>query len=172
MNQQRYSRSPVPRRAGLPQPIINQAYSDDMIDSDDYENDVYDDAWPPPAPRSAIRYTTTQEAAPVIVSGNRRYVLHSRLPQPPQQNIPQPRPPSRPQPQVQPRPQPRPQLQAQPEDEEEIPQPRPRSRRRVHWSLVFGIGMVAMLGLWVLGNMLISWWNTTQDDWHYGRPII
>jgi hypothetical protein len=43
-------------------------------------------------------------------------------------------------------------------------------RHRVHWSLIFGIGMVAMLSLWVLGNMLVNWWNITQDDIHYGRP--
>ena len=30
--------------------------------------------------------------------------------------------------------------------------------------------MIAMLALWVLGTMLVNWWNVTQDDWHYGRP--
>jgi hypothetical protein len=30
--------------------------------------------------------------------------------------------------------------------------------------------MIAMFVLWVLGNMLINWWNVTQDDIHYGRP--
>ncbi len=47
---------------------------------------------------------------------------------------------------------------------------RPRRRHRVHWSFVFGVGMVAMLGLWVLGNMALHWWQVTQDDFHYGRP--
>jgi hypothetical protein len=59
-----------------------------------------------------------------------------------------------------------PQQTTYPQREEEPP----RQRRRVHWSLIFGIGMVAMLTLWVLGNMLINWWNMTLDDWHYGRP--
>jgi len=36
--------------------------------------------------------------------------------------------------------------------------------------LIFGIGMLAMLTLWVLGSMLVNWWTVTQDDWHYGRP--
>ena len=27
-----------------------------------------------------------------------------------------------------------------------------------------------MFVLWILGNMLINWWNVTQDDIHYGRP--
>src|SRR5437868_5927914 len=102
MNQQRYTRNPVPRRAGLQQPTYNQTYSDSMIDADDYEEE-YDDQWPPPTPRSAVRYTTEQ---PVVISGNRKYVLHSRLPQPTRQDVPQPRPPSRPQPQMQQRPQP------------------------------------------------------------------
>jgi len=35
---------------------------------------------------------------------------------------------------------------------------------------ILGCGMVAMLALWVLGSMLLNWWQTTQDDWHYGRP--
>jgi hypothetical protein len=46
----------------------------------------------------------------------------------------------------------------------------PPPKRKVHWSLIFGIGMVAMLSLWVLGSMLLTWWKVTQDDWHYGRP--
>jgi hypothetical protein len=61
---------------------------------------------------------------------------------------------------------PPPQPQRTIQEEEEAPRP----RRRIHWSLIFGIGMAAMLILWVLGNMLVAWWNVTQDDWHYGRP--
>ncbi len=45
-----------------------------------------------------------------------------------------------------------------------------RPRRRVHWSLILGTGMMLMFVLWILGNMLINWWNVTQDDIHYGRP--
>jgi len=52
------------------------------------DEDVYDDVWPPPTPRSAIRYqgvTTGQQ--PVIYSGKRKYVLHETPPQqtPPRQ---------------------------------------------------------------------------------------
>jgi hypothetical protein len=42
----------------------------------------------------------------------------------------------------------------------------------VHWLLIFGVGMLAMLALWTLGSMLVNWWSVTQDDWHYGRPRI
>src|SRR5437588_13088115 len=46
----------------------------------------------------------------------------------------------------------------------------PLPKRNVHWSLIFGIGMVAMLALWLLGSMVLTWWNVTLDDCHYGRP--
>jgi hypothetical protein len=105
------------------------------------ETEEYDDVLPPLYPRSAIKYTTTQAPPPVIKSGNRQYVIQNS---PPRQT----------------------QRTTQPQEEED----QPRHRRRVHWSLVFGVGMFAMLSLWVLGNIVISWWNVTQDDWHYGRP--
>lgn len=46
----------------------------------------------------------------------------------------------------------------------------PHARSRAHWMLIFGIGMMAMLALWVLGSLLVNWWTLAQDDWHYGRP--
>src|SRR2546427_11775285 len=46
----------------------------------------------------------------------------------------------------------------------------PRQRRRIHPLLVLGTGMMLMFGLWELGNMVVNWWNVTQDDFHYGRP--
>jgi hypothetical protein len=55
---------------------------------------------------------------------------------------------------------------------EDIPQARTvRKRRgiglRAHPFLYLGVGMLA---LWVVLSALVSWWNTTQDDWKYGRP--
>jgi hypothetical protein len=110
------------------------------------ETDEYEDEWPPPTPRSAIRYTTAPPS-PVIKNGNRRYVIHN-TPPPQLRRIAQP----------------------QDDDEEDEPLPRPRHRRRAHWSLIFGVGMVAMLALWVAGSIALHWWQVTQDDWHYGRP--
>ncbi len=43
---------------------------------------------------------------------------------------------------------------------------------RGHPLAYLGIGMMVMLVLWTLLTMAISWWNTTWDDLHYGRPII
>ncbi len=40
----------------------------------------------------------------------------------------------------------------------------------MHWLLVFGVGMLAMLALWAGLSMLGSWWQLHQDDAIYGRP--
>jgi hypothetical protein len=47
--------------------------------------------------------------------------------------------------------------------------------KRISWQgahplLYLGVGMIAMLALWTLLTSAISWWNTTWDDLHYGRP--
>src|SRR5256885_13394964 len=78
-----------------------------------YEQDTeeYEDVCPPRMPKSAIRYTTTQEAPQVIRSGNKKYVVHNSPP---------------------------PQTQRTTKYQEE--EDEPRQRRRVHWSLIFGIG--------------------------------
>ncbi len=41
---------------------------------------------------------------------------------------------------------------------------------RLHWLVPVGVGMVATVLLVFLLSGLLNWWNTTQDDWHYGRP--
>lgn len=48
--------------------------------------------------------------------------------------------------------------------------PRPGSRRRISPLLYLGLGMIAMLALWTLLSLAVSWWTTTMDDLHYGRP--
>jgi len=50
--------------------------------------------------------------------------------------------------------------------------PAKRKSRRdgPHWLLPLGVGMIAMLVLWVFGGVFVSWWSTFQDDLHYGRP--
>ena len=42
--------------------------------------------------------------------------------------------------------------------------------QRAHPLFYLGIGMIAMLALWTLLSTAVSWWNTTWDDIHYGRP--
>ncbi len=45
-----------------------------------------------------------------------------------------------------------------------------KSWQAVHPLLYLGVGMIAMLALWTLLTSAMSWWNTTWDDLHYGRP--
>jgi hypothetical protein len=111
----------------------------------DTEEGGYDDAWPTRLPTSARRYTDTQTQQP-----RKRVVNVYDIPSP----IPQRR--SR---------------TTLDYVAPALPQGQPAQRRpHVHWLLFVGMGMIAMLVLWVLGMMLVNWWNVTQDDWHYGRP--
>jgi hypothetical protein len=47
---------------------------------------------------------------------------------------------------------------------------RRRGMLRAQPLLLLGLGMIAMLVLWTLLTLAVSWWNTTWDDLHYGRP--
>jgi hypothetical protein len=47
---------------------------------------------------------------------------------------------------------------------------RSRSKVRLHWLVFVGLAMFIMIIGWVAFNALESWWQVTQDDWHYGRP--
>ena len=56
-----------------------------------------------------------------------------------------------------------------------VPHPKDIRSKRQFWRgahplLYLGVGMIAMLALWTLLTMAVSWWNTTWDDIHYGRP--
>ena len=39
-----------------------------------------------------------------------------------------------------------------------------------HWLVFAGVAMLIMIVGWVAFNALGNWWQTTQDDWRYGRP--
>src|SRR6266700_5564191 len=45
-----------------------------------------------------------------------------------------------------------------------------RSRFRPHWLVFVGVAMLVMVMGWVVFTAVANWWQTTQDDWHYGRP--
>jgi len=110
-------------------------------EEDTLNEEEYDDVWPARLPTSTRRYNApTDQTTWEYVQGNRRFIFHQDPP--PARQAPR--------------------QQAYSEE--------PRSRSRVHWLLIFGIGMLAMLALWVGGSMLLTWWQVTQDDWHYGRP--
>jgi hypothetical protein len=47
-----------------------------------------------------------------------------------------------------------------------------QSSFRAHPLLLLGLGMMAMLVLWMLASAGINWWNNTMNDIHYGYPRI
>ena len=51
-----------------------------------------------------------------------------------------------------------------------------REQRRgsyaLHPLVYVGIGMIAMLALWVAGQMAVTWWQNQQNNATYGRPRI
>ena len=111
----------------------------------------YDDVWPARLPTSTRRYNVpTDQTTWEYMQGNRRFIFHQGPP------------PARQAPAQSPSQTHHPRQEAYSEE--------PRSRSRAHWLLILGIGMLAMLALWVGGSMLLTWWQVTQDDWHYGRP--
>lgn len=40
----------------------------------------------------------------------------------------------------------------------------------LHWLVYGGGAMLIMVMGWVILNAVSNWWQTTQDDWRYGRP--
>jgi hypothetical protein len=49
-------------------------------------------------------------------------------------------------------------------------EPNEKAARRVHWLLPLGIGMIAMLLLWVVGSSVLAWGLDRYDDLRYGNP--
>ncbi len=134
---------------------------------DDDDDQEYDDVWPPPMPRSAIRYqgqgtpVTTTGQPPAIYSrnGKRKFTPHA---------VPPARPPRQPRPNVN---------TATPPDviygqparqrDTQAHQPRPK---RVHWLLPVGLVTVTMIAGFIVVSFLVNWLSAYQDDLHYGRP--
>ena len=50
------------------------------------------------------------------------------------------------------------------------PEPEDQPHRNVHWLLPLGVGMVAMLLLWVVGSSVLAWGLDRYDDLRYGYP--
>lgn len=117
----------------------------------DAEDGEYDDVWPTRLPTSSRRYIPipTQQAA--TRQGPRKRVVNVY-------DLP---------PNIPPR---RSRVTAEDYTAPALPPGQAQSRSHSHWLLFVGMGMLAMLALWVLGNLAVNWWNVTQDDWHYGRP--
>src|SRR6266566_7306178 len=118
----------------------------------DEEGEDDDDMWPTHMPTSARRYQPLPAAEPVVIrQGNRQYILHSGPP--PKQRASRQAP-----------------VQYRQGQNVGAYETEEYTRPRRHRLLFLGVGMLAMLALWVVGSLLLTWWQLTQDDWHYGRP--
>jgi len=116
----------------------------------DTEEDEYEDVWPTRLPNSARRYNLPTQQTVTTQRPHKRVVNVYELPP----NIP-PR---------------RSRITTEDYTAPALPPGQAQRRSHAHWLLFVGVGMIAMLALWVLGNLAVNWWNVTQDDWHYGRP--
>lgn len=52
----------------------------------------------------------------------------------------------------------------------QVPSTPKAPKRKVHWLLPVGIGMIAMLILWEVGTLALSWSLARYDDIRYGNP--
>src|SRR5215469_6966713 len=114
------------------------------------EEGEYDDIWPARLPTSVRRYNLPSQQTVTAQRPHKRVVNVYDLPS----NIP-PR---------------RSRITTDDYTAPALPPGQAQRRFHAHWLLLVGVGMIAMLALWVLGTMLVNWWDVTQDDWHYGRP--
>ncbi|WP_069805159.1 FG-GAP repeat domain-containing protein [Thermogemmatispora onikobensis] len=48
--------------------------------------------------------------------------------------------------------------------------PSQKTARRYHWLMWLGLFWLTMVVGWVVLSALAGWWQTTLDDWRYGRP--
>lgn len=144
--------------------------------------DEYDDIWPARPSNSARRYhgladvrSETGRAADVQVQQSRRgraYAANERHTIPPRSAATQGRIPT-----LQDTPPPRLSFDENEESTRTTAAYTPRrglalpgSQKRFHWLLFVGLAMLIMILGWVALSALGSWWQITQDDWHYGRP--
>ncbi len=122
---------------------------------------IEDEVWPPRTRTSAVRYQTTTQGAPAGTSLARSTTTGQRMRGiPARQSAIPPRRTAAPQ-----------RLLPAGRDEHQPLLPSRRGGRLYfHWLVYVGLNMLIMLVGWVALSSLGAWWQTTQDDWHYGRP--
>jgi len=47
---------------------------------------------------------------------------------------------------------------------------KPRRKRNIHWLFYVGVGMIAMLVLWMAGSTALAWGREVHDNLTYGYP--
>jgi hypothetical protein len=50
------------------------------------------------------------------------------------------------------------------------PPPKKKAQKNVHWLLPLGVGMLAMLALWLIGSTCLAWGIQRYNDVIYGNP--
>jgi hypothetical protein len=50
------------------------------------------------------------------------------------------------------------------------PPPKKKAQKSVHWLLPLGVGMLAMLALWLIGSTFLAWGIQRYNDVLYGNP--
>lgn len=50
------------------------------------------------------------------------------------------------------------------------PPPKKKTQKNVHWLLPLGVGMLAMLALWLIGSTFLAWGIQRYNDVVYGNP--
>jgi hypothetical protein len=144
-------------------PVRAQATRQTLDDTDSEGMDFSDDPQPSRLPSSSRRYSMPDAPGRKTRIEDREYVVPDHTTIPPRRSAAQKRGnPNR----------------ATPPDTIYGQPYRPAKQRRgglvgafrAHPLLWLGIGMLLMCGLWVGFNWLSSWWQVTQDDWHFGRP--
>lgn len=149
-------------------------YHQPVTDEEAEQDEDYDDVWPVRLPGSARRYqgpadvqTETGRSADIQTPTGRRVPARSsgeRHTIPPRRTATQARLPAVPPARV---------PLAEDARSERVTQTRARARRkprRLHWLFFAGLAMMVMILGWVALSAFGSWWQTTLDDWHYGRP--
>ncbi len=113
----------------------------------DLDSDEEDEQWPGRLPSSSVRWQSLPG------SGNAQYEFHPNQTIRRRAHAPTPTSGTR--------------------GTEDVPAAKPKRQRRgffAHPLLYLGVGMIAMLTLWVFGQMAVTAWQLHQDDATYGRP--
>ena len=159
------------RQRSRPAAHTNAGIPNDYEEDDDADIDGNGDVWPPRLPNSAMRYAVDTNGQPipgVYKQGNITHRYHGDLPLgqiaiPPRRSASAQQPPAQ-------------QYEGETEGIDELVTERTRPKRghtrnmHFHPLVCLGLGMIAMIFLWVAGSSVINWWQIHQDDSAYGRP--
>ncbi len=140
---------------------------------DIYEDDLYDDSWSPRMPTSTRRYRSDVQYEMGRTSADiQAYVPRERMTQPERKTL-QPQRRTTDVPTIQTnrrRPTNTVDVTAQQHTITSPARARKQDKGRPHWLVYVGIATFVMVIGWIATNTLMSWWQVTQDDLHYGRP--